>query len=316
MRTLYPALQPYANHTLPVGDGHVLHVEESGSPGGLPVVFVHGGPGSGTDPYHRRFFDPEQYRIILFDQRGCGRSTPHAELTHNTTAHLVADMERVRQHLNIERWLLFGGSWGSTLSLVYAQTHVKRVLGLVLRGIFLCRREDIQWFYQSGAHRLYPDYWQDFVELIPANERHDMVSAYHRRLVGEDEVTRMAAAKAWSTWEARCSTLLANSELVNHFGDPYLALSLACIESHYFVHDCFLEHNQILRDADRLRSIPAIIVHGRYDVVCPVEQAWALRCHWPEADLRITDQAGHSASEPANVDALVQAIREMAGRLG
>ena len=314
--TLYPDIHPYVQHSLAVEAPHVLHVEECGNPAGLPILFVHGGPGAGCEPYHRRFFDPELYRIVLFDQRGCGRSTPHAELAGNTTQALIADMEAIREHLGIERWMLFGGSWGSTLSLAYAETHPERVLGLVLRGVFLCRPHEIRWFYQEGASRLFPDYWQDFLEPIPPEERADLVSAYYGRLTGDDEVTRMAAAKAWSMWEGRTATLLPREEVVNHFAEPFTALSLARIECHYFMHDSFLEPDQLLRDAHRLAGIPGIIVHGRYDAICPVENAWQLQRGWPEAELQIIPDAGHSASEPGTVDALIRATNSLGRRVG
>ena len=315
MHSLYPEIHPYVSHTVAVDPLHKLHVEECGSPHGIPVVFVHGGPGAGCEDYHRRFFDPERFRIILFDQRGSGRSAPHAELEGNTTQALVADMEVIREHLGIDKWLLFGGSWGSTLSLVYAESHPERVHGLILRGIFLCRPHEIQWFYQQGASRLFPEYWQDYLAPIPENERGDMVSAYYRRLTGENEMERMAAAKAWSLWEGRTSTLRPSEAVVEHFGSPYTALSLARIECHYFTHDSFLEPDQILRDADRLKGIPGVIVHGRYDVVCPVENALQLHQRWPEAELTIIPDAGHSASEPGTVDALIQATIDFAERL-
>ena len=315
MNGLYPPLHPFVRHTLAVDSPHALHVEECGNPGGIPVLFVHGGPGGGCEPYHRQFFDPERYRIILFDQRGCGRSTPHGELEGNDTQALVRDMEFIRIHLGIERWLLFGGSWGSTLSLVYAQAHPQRVTGLVLRGIFLCRDRDIHWFYQEGAGRLFPEYWEDYLAPIPEEERDDLVAAYHCRLTGRDEVQRLLAAKAWSVWEGRTSTLLAKPALAEHFGEAHRALAMARIECHYFVHKSFLAENQILREIDRIRHIPAVIVHGRYDVVCPVEQAWALHRAWPEAELQVIADAGHSAGEPATVDALVGATNRFAGRL-
>jgi proline iminopeptidase len=315
MRSLYPEITPYACQRLAVDDRHRLYVEQSGNPDGLPVVFLHGGPGAGCEPWQRRFFDPRRYRIILFDQRGSGRSTPHADLNDNTTRHLVADMEIIRQRLGIERWLLFGGSWGSTLALVYAETYPERVLGLVLRGIFLCRPQDIHWFYQQGASALFPDYWEDFLRPIPAAERGDMVRAYHRLLTGDDEVARLAAARAWSVWEARTATFRPNPDLVKHFGDAHTALSLARIENHYFVHDSFLEPDQIIRDAHRLRDIPGYIVHGRYDVVCPLQQAWDLHRAWPQARLRVIADAGHAASEPGIVDALVSATDRLAGEL-
>lgn len=315
MLTLYPDIKPYVQHSLAVDPQHVLHVEECGNPQGLPLLFVHGGPGAGCEPYHRRFFDPNVYRIILFDQRGCGRSVPHAELAGNNTQALVSDMERIRDHLGIERWVLFGGSWGSTLALVYAETHPERVLGLILRGIFLCRPREIRWFYQEGANRIFPDYWQDFLRPIPEKEREDLLHAYYRVLTGADEIARMAAAKAWSLWEGRTLTLLENRSVVDHFSDPRTALSLARIECHYFVQDSFLAPNQILRDAHRLHTIPGVIVHGRYDIVCPLESAWDLHKAWPRAEFKIIPNAGHAASEKGITDALMRAAEDMAQRL-
>jgi proline iminopeptidase len=291
---------------------HVLNVEECGSPQGLPVVFLHGGPGAGCEPYHRQFFDPEAYRIVLFDQRGSGRSTPHAEVDGNTTQALVADMERIREHLGIERWMVFGGSWGAALALAYAETHPERVLGLILRGVFLGRPADIGWLYREGASRVFPDYWADFVHPLPAAERGDLLRAFHRRLMGHDEVARMAAAKAWALWEARTSSLRTRPETIGYFSQPYTALSLARIEVHYFVNGCFLEHNQILEHASRLTHIPATIVHGRYDMVCPLDNAWELHQALPQANMQVIADAGHSASEPAIIDALVQATNAMA----
>jgi proline iminopeptidase len=311
MLTLYPEIHPYVTHTLAVEHPHELYIEECGNPNGVPMLFVHGGPGAGCEDYHRRFFDPELYRIILFDQRGCGRSTPHAALEGNTTQALVADMEAIRTHLDIEQWLLFGGSWGSTLSLVYAETHPERVKGLVLRGIFLCRPHEIQWFYQEGASRIFPDLWQEYLAPIPEAERGDLLHAYHWRLTGEDELHRMAAAKAWSLWEGRTSTLRGSEAVEGHFGNPFTALSLARIESHYFVNDSFLEPEQILNNAERLQDIPGIIVQGRYDVVCPAESAWQLHQAWPKSRLHIIADAGHSAAEPGTIDALVRATIAM-----
>jgi proline iminopeptidase len=311
----YPAIKPYVTHSLAVSELHTLYVEECGSPEGLPVLFIHGGPGAGCEHWHRRFFDPEVYRIVLFDQRGCGRSTPHAELRDNTTPDLVADIERIRAHLGIERWVVFGGSWGSTLALLYAEAHPERVRGLILRGIFLCRPEEIRWFYQEGASWLFPDYWEEYLRPIPEEERHDLVAAYYRRLTGDDEIARMAAAKAWSRWEGRTSNLLPRKEVVDHFSEPYTALSLARIECHYFMNDSFLEPDQILRDAHRLADIPGVIVHGRYDAVCPVKNAWQLHQAWSRAELRIIPDAGHSALEPGIVDALVRATVDLSKRL-
>jgi len=315
MDVLFPDIRPYVNHTLVVEPPHELHIEECGNPDGLPVVFVHGGPGSGCEEYHRRFFDPEVYRIILFDQRGAGKSTPHAELEGNTSQALVADMEAIRDHLGVDKWILFGGSWGSTLALLYAETHPERVLGLILRGIFLCRKREIDWFYQEGASRIFPDAWQEFLKPIPEGERHDMVSAYYARLTGDNELARMAAAKAWSHWEGRTATLKQSKAVLDHFGSPHTALSLARIECHYFVNNSFLEDDQLLRDAHKLKDIPGVIVQGRYDVICPMESAWELHQAWPEADFTIVPDAGHAASEPGIVHALVKATRAMSYQL-
>ena len=315
MHKLFPEIKPYASHRLKVAAPHELHIEECGDAKGLPVLFVHGGPGAGCEEYHRCFFDPNLYRIILFDQRGSGKATPHACLEKNTTQDLVADMEAIRVHLGVERWVLFGGSWGSTLSLVYAETYPERVLGLILRGIFLCRPWEIHWFYQEGANRVFPDHWQEFIAPIPEAERHDLLQAHYRRLTGNDEVARMASAKAWSLWEGRAATLLPNKHVVDFFGSPHTALSLARIEAHYFAHHTFLEPDQILRQAHRLKDIPGVIVHGRYDMVCPIQNAWDLHCAWPTAQLEIVPAAGHSASEPGTVHALVLATNGMAVRL-
>jgi len=315
MRSLYPAIQPYLRHTLDVDSPHRLYVEECGNPTGIPVVFVHGGPGGGCEAYHRQFFNADLYRIILFDQRGCGRSTPHAELRGNTTVDLLADMEAIRQQLGIDRWLVFGGSWGSTLGLLYAEAYPERVYGLVLRGIFLCRKQDISWFYQDGASRLFPDYWQDFLAPIDPAKRSDLVKAYYELLTGMDEVTRLAAAKAWSIWEGRTSTLRSKPSLVEHFGNSHVALSMARIECHYFMHDAFVQTDQILQQAERLHGIPGVIVHGRYDVVCPVDQAYALHQSWPESRLTIVPGVGHSVSDPAMVDVLVRATDGFAEQL-
>ncbi|OZC35481.1 prolyl aminopeptidase [Marinobacter vinifirmus] len=314
MLNLYPDIEPYARHRLVVDEPHELYLEESGNPDGIPVLVVHGGPGGGCEDYHRRFFDAERFRIILMDQRGAGRSTPLAELEGNSTDKLVKDMETIRQFLGIDRWLLFGGSWGSTLSLVYAETYPERVLGLVLRGIFLCRPRDIQWFYQEGASRVFPDYWQDFLAPIPEAERGDMVTAYYRRLTSANELEQIQAAKAWSIWEGRCATLHPNPKVVEHFGHPHVAIALARIECHYFMNNAFLEPDQIVRDAGRLADIPGVIVHGRYDMVCPLDNALALHRAWPEAELHIIRDAGHSASEPAIVDALLRGVEEVVAK--
>lgn len=315
MRCQYPPIQPYVTHQVAVDSRHSLYVEECGNPAGIPVVFVHGGPGGGCKPGDRCFFDPERYRVILFDQRGSGRSIPHAELGDNHTGALISDMELIRNQLGIGQWLLFGGSWGSTLSLLYAQAHPDRVLGLVLRGIFLCRDDDIRWFYQYGASEVFPDYWQDFLAPIPEAERADLLAAYHRRLTGDNDLERMAAAKAWSVWEGRCSTLDPNPDMVAHFASPRFALAFARIESHYFINHAFIRPNQILDEAHKLAGLPGIIVHGRYDLVCPLSQAHALSRVWPDAELEIIRDAGHSSGEPGIVDALVRATDAMAVRL-
>ena len=315
MRDLYPKIKPYITHKIEADSIHTLYVEESGDPEGIPVLFVHGGPGAGCSPYHRCFFDPEKYRIILFDQRGCGHSTPHASLENNTTQDLVADIECIRKQLNIKQWLLFGGSWGSTLSLVYAETYPEHVLGLILRGIFLCRSHEIQWFYQEGASHIFPDYWEEFLKPIPVDERHNMVAAYYSRLDSKNELARMATAKAWAKWEGRTSTLHPSKSVVDHFSEPHNALSLARIECHYFINDSFLEPNQILRDAGNLKHVPGIIVQGRYDVVCPMQSAWDLYQAWSGAEMQIIPDAGHSALETGIIDALVRATDDFAQRL-
>ncbi len=312
---LYPALEPYREGTLDVPGGHRLHFEENGNPDGKPVVFLHGGPGGGTTPNQRQFFDPRRYRIVLFDQRGCGRSVPHASLEANTTWDLVADVERLREHLRIERWQVFGGSWGSTLALAYAQKHPERVTELVLRGIFLLRRREIDWFYQHGASVIYPDAWEAYVSHVPEGERGDLVAAYHRRLTADDPAVRLAAARCWSGWEGATSRLVPDRDLVSHMEEDAVALAMARIECHYFVHHGWFDaDDQLLRDIRRIREIPAVIVQGRYDVVCPLDSAWALHRAWPEADFVITPDAGHSAFEHPNSRALVAATDRFAAR--
>lgn len=312
MRVLYPSIKPSVEHKIKVSDQHEIYVEESGSVGGIPILFVHGGPGGGTSELCRRFFDPECYRVILFDQRGCGKSTPHLCLNENTTQDLVADMEKIREHLKIKKWVLFGGSWGSTLSLVYAQTHPEKVLGMILRGIFLGRKKDIQWFYQDGARQIFPDKWENFLEPIPPSERNNLIQAYYSRLNGEDEVARMNAAKHWALWEAQCATLHPSHELESQFSRPHQAMALACIESHYFINDCFLKQDQILENSAKIKDIPCIIVHGRYDMVCPLENAYVLKSCLPNAELDIIRDGGHSAFEPGIQDALIHATQRFA----
>jgi proline iminopeptidase len=308
MRTLYTPIESYEDGKLAVSPVHTLHYEVCGNPAGTPVVFLHGGPGGGTNADHRRFFDPAAYRIVLFDQRGAGKSTPHASLEENTTWHLVADIERLRAHLGVERWVVFGGSWGSTLALAYAETHPERVRALVLRGIFLCRPKEIHWFYQEGASAIYPDRFAEYLAPIPAAERGDLVHAYYRRLTGGDEAARLEAARAWSVWEGSTIRLVPDPKVIADFGDPHKALALARIECHYFVNNTFFQTDDwLIEHVEAIRRIPGVIVQGRYDVVCPAMSAWELSRAWPEADLRIVPDAGHHAMEPGIVDALVTA---------
>ena len=314
-RSLYPEIEPYNAGFLQVSPLHRVYFEESGNPDGKPVVFLHGGPGGGTVPEQRRFFDPERYRIVLFDQRGCGRSTPHAELQENTTWELVGDIERLRAHLDVARWQVFGGSWGSTLALAYAQTHPRRVTELVLRGIFLLRPSELKWFYQDGASALFPDAWERFIAPIPPSERGELIKAYYRRLTSDDPAVRRDAARAWSVWEASTSYLYINAEQIEHAADDEFSLAFARIECHYFMRKGFLERdNQLLENVTRIRQIPGVIVQGRYDVVCPVQSAWDLHRAWPEAELRIVDDAGHSAFEPGILHELVAATDRFADR--
>jgi proline iminopeptidase len=311
---LYPEIQPRQDGRLAVGDGHELYWELCGNPDGKPAVFLHGGPGAGCDDRARRFFDPGRYNVLLFDQRGSGRSRPHASLAENTTWTLVEDIERLRQSLGIERWLVFGGSWGSTLALAYAQTHPERVSGLVLRGIFLLRRSEIDWFYQSGAGTLFPDVWEEYLAPIPPEERHDLLSAYHRRLTGADHQVALAAARAWSVWEGATSFLLPDPEHIQHSGEDEFAVALARIECHFFVNRGFFRaEDQLLAGVDRIRHIPSVIVQGRYDVVCPMATAWDLHRAWPEAEFVVVPDAGHSAFEPGIARALVAATDRFAG---
>jgi proline iminopeptidase len=310
---LYPPIEPNRSGHLRVSDIHEIYWEESGRADGQPVVFVHGGPGGGTDPKQRRFFDPSVYRIVLFDQRGCGKSRPRSSLDENTTWHLVADMERLREHLAIERWVVFGGSWGSTLALAYAEAHPARVRALVLRGIFMLRRHEIRWFYQEGASFIFPDAWEDYVAPIPPAERGDLVAAYHRRLTGVDAAERARAARAWAVWEASTSRLILDQKLIEEFAEPESADAFARIECHYFVNGGFFRTpEQLLDDVERVRHIPTVIVQGRYDVVCPLTSAWDLHRRWPEARFEIVPDAGHAALEPGTTDRLVTATDEFA----
>ena len=313
MRQLYPPIEPYVQNTLPVSSIHTLYYEEAGNPEGKPVVFLHGGPGGGSVPMYRQFFDPARWRIILFDQRGCGKSTPHAELTDNTTWDLVTDIEKLRSHLNIDQWTVFGGSWGSTLALAYAQTYPERCNGLILRGIFMLRPKEIEWFYQSGASYIFPDAWEGYLAPIPEEEQDDLVSAYYKRLTSDDAQTRQTAAKAWSIWEASTSKLVPDPDLMTRFGEGSFADAFARIECHYFTNGGFFSNpNQLIENIEAIRHIPAVIVQGRYDVVCPMTSAWELHQAWPEADFFIIAEAGRSATAPGCIDALSTATASFA----
>ncbi|MCX5513341.1 prolyl aminopeptidase [Kaistia algarum] len=307
-KQLFPSIEPYAVHRLKVSDLHEIYVEECGNPNGKPVLMVHGGPGAGCGPNMRRYHDPEAYRIILFDQRGCGRSSPHAELRENTTWDLVADMERIREHLGIDRWQIFGGSWGSCLGLAYAETHPERVSEMLLRGIFTLRQSELLWFYQEGASWILPEAFEAYQSEIPEAERGDMIGAYYKRLTGDDEATRLSAARAWSMWEGGALSLLPDPSRVAAFGSPYYALAFARIECHYFVHRGFFDRDDhLLAHADRIADIPGAIIHGRYDLCTPVAIAYELSKVWPKAELRIVPDGGHAMSEPGLVHELVAA---------
>jgi proline iminopeptidase len=299
MNDLYPPISPYHQDYLKVSDLHTLHFQEAGNPKGKPIVFLHGGPGGGIEGVYRQYFDPQLWRIVLFDQRGCGRSTPHAELRENTTWDLVADIEKLREHLGIEKWVVFGGSWGSTLALAYSQTHPERVRGLILRGIFLLRRKELRWFYQEGTNYIYPDAWEKFLAPIPESERHDLMSAYYERLTGDDLTIRKTAGRAWA--------------LLSRFGEGTFADAFSRIECHYFMNKGFLEYeDQLIRNVERIRHIPSVIVQGRYDVVCPMISAWELHCAWPEADFVVVPDAGHSMTEVGIRSALIDATNRFA----
>lgn len=315
MFVLFPEIKPYKRHQLKVSDDHELYLDEAGNPDGLPVLFVHGGPGAACDSSSRRFYDPAVYRIITFDQRGCGRSTPHSALEGNTTEDLIEDIERIRQHLDVEQFVLFGGSWGSTLSLLYAQKYPQNVSAMILRGIFLCRQRDLEWLYEDGANRIFPDHWEEFLKAIPETERGNVIEAYYARLTGEDELARMGAAKAWAAWEGNCAKLRPSAETLAKFTKPHNALALSRIETHYFLNKGFITENQILQNMDVIAQIPGYIVHGRYDVVCPLENALVLHEHWPASELNIVRDAGHSASESGTVDALIRATRDISKTL-
>jgi len=308
---LYPEIEPYGSGQLGLGATHVMYWETSGNPEGIPVIFLHGGPGSGANASHRRFFDPARYRIVIFDQRGAGRSTPLGELLDNTTSHLVADIERLRAHLRIDRWLVFGGSWGSTLALAYGETHPDRCRGFVLRGIFLCRPPEIEWFLYGMRH-VFPDVWQRFARYIPESERGNLLEAYRIRLEDPDPAVHMPAARSWSLYEGACSTLLPSEDAMRHFGDDGVALGLARIEAHYFAHDIFLPADTLIDNVGRIRHLPCVIVQGRYDMVCPAMSAFDLKAAWPEAELIVIPDAGHSAWETGIREQLIAALTRFA----
>ncbi|MDK4703167.1 MULTISPECIES: prolyl aminopeptidase [unclassified Rhizobium] len=315
LRTFYPEIEPYASGHLDVGDGHVIYWERVGTPGAKPAVFLHGGPGGGISPSHRRVFDPTLYDVTLFDQRGCGRSTPHAGLEANTTWHLVDDIERLRKMAGVKKWLVFGGSWGSTLALAYAETHPDRVSELVVRGIYTLTKAELDWYYQFGVSEMFPDKWERFIAPIPPEERHEMMAAYHRLLTHPDKAARLEAAKAWSIWEGETITLLPEPAVGAQFEDAEYAHAFARIENHFFVNAGWLEEGQLLRDAYKLKDIPGVIVHGRYDMPCPAKYAWALHKAWPKAEFHLIEGAGHASSEPGILDQLIRATDKFAGKV-
>ena len=313
LRTFYPEIEPYETGLLDVGDGHQIYWERVGTRGAKPAVFLHGGPGGGLSPSQRRAFDPDKYDVLLFDQRGCGRSLPFASLEHNTTWDLVADIEKLRQMMGVERWLVFGGSWGSSLALAYAETHPDRCTELVLRGIFALRRWELEWYYQHGASLLFPDKWEHFVAPIPEAERGDLMDAYRKRLAGDDVEAQLRCATAWAKWEGETITLLPDPSVSDSFYDPHYALAFARIENHYFVHAGWMDDGQLIRDVHQIRHIPAVIVQGRYDTACPAQTAWDLHRAWPEAEFHLVEGAGHAFSQPGILHHLIEATDRFAG---
>lgn len=308
MRPLYPPIKPYNNGYLQVSDLHTIYFEESGNPNGKPVIFLHGGPGGGITPIYRQYFDPESWRIVIFDQRGCGKSIPYAELRENTTWNLVSDIEKLRQHLSIDKWVVFGGSWGSTLALAYSETHPDSCKGLILRGIFMLRQKELRWFYQEGTSYIFPDAWEKYLHPIPENERHDLISAYYKRLTSENDKIRLEAAKAWSVWEGSTSKLLPSEETISRFEEEKFAEAFARIECHYFVNKGFFtSENQLLNNIHKIRHLPCVIVQGRYDIVCPMVSAWELHQAWPQAEFIVVPDAGHSMNEPGIRECLLNA---------
>ena len=313
LRTLYPPIDPYETGMLDVGDGHQIYWERVGTKGAKPVVFLHGGPGGGIYETHRQLFHPDQYDIMLFDQRGCGKSTPHADLNANTTWHLVEDIERLRVMMGVEKWMVFGGSWGSTLSLAYAETHPDRVSELILRGIYTLTKDEMDWYYKYGVNQMFPEKWERFVAPIPKDERDDMLTAYQKRLTSDNRETRLEAAKAWSIWEGETITLLPDEHNSEMFAEDDFAVAFARIENHFFVHGGWLEEGQLLRDADKLQDIPGAIIHGRYDMPCPMRYAHALHKAWPKADFYPIEGAGHAYNESGILDRLIRVTDQFAG---
>ena len=312
LRTLYPPIEPYETGMINVGGGHTVYFERVGKPGGKPAVFLHGGPGGGISPDHRRLFNPEHYDVLLFDQRGCGRSEPHASIEANTTWYLVEDIERLREHVGVTQWMVFGGSWGSTLGLAYAQAHPERVSELILRGVYTVTQAEIDWYYQFGVSEMFPDKWAAFQAPIPQAERHDMVAAYHRRLMGDDPIVQLEAAKAWTIWEGETITLLPDPALTAPYREGHFALAFARLENHFFTHKAWLEEGQLLANADQLKGIPGVIVHGRYDMPCPARYALALHNAWPDSEFHLIEGAGHAWSEPGIRDQVIRATDRFA----
>ncbi|WP_274424221.1 prolyl aminopeptidase [Chelativorans sp. YIM 93263] len=314
LRSYYPEIEPFDSGMLDVGDGHSIYWERVGTRGAKPAVFLHGGPGGGLSPDHRRVFDPDKYDVMLFDQRGCGRSMPHASLEANTTWHLVDDIECLREMMGVERWQVFGGSWGSTLALAYAESHPERVSELIVRGIYTLTKAEFDWYYQFGVSEMFPDKWERFVSIIPEAERSDLMGAYHKRLTSDDRAVQLEAAKTWSLWEGETITLLPDPSLSDRHSEDEFAIAFARIENHYFVHGGWLDEGQLLREAHRLKGIPGVIVHGRYDMPCPLRAAWELHKAWPEAEFQIIEGVGHAFSEPGILDRLVRATDQFASR--
>lgn len=312
MYILYPPIKTYQQHRLDVDNVHSLYIEESGNPDGIPVVYLHSGPGLGSEKYQRRFFDPDIYRIIIFDQRGAGKSTPHAELSNNTTQDIVNDLEAIRKHLNIDKWILFGSAWGSMLALIYAIQHPQHVSGMVTHSVFLGRKSDIEWVYREGTNFTFPDYWDEFTAPLSSTEKQNVLKAYHDRLRSSDELTRMGSAKHWSSYQAHCKTLQPHNQTMDHLLDPKTAIALAHTETHYFINNCFIEDNYILDNIDKFKDIPGYIVHGRYDSICPIVHAWDLSKVWSASQLYIVRDAGHGDNEPGMIDALIRVSNKIA----